>query len=393
MKITAIDVTPMRLGSVSGDVADGAHDDVIIRVRTDEGIVGIGEVDAPPSVIKAVIEAPTSMLWAKGIKELLIGEDPLEPRRLWHKVYEGTIYSGRRGLGIMALGAIDMALWDIVGKALNLPTYKVLGGAVGRPQYMVADGLERRFAVPYASILPYGDSTAAYHKDGLHKLTTALEAGFRAAKMEILYADRDDDESVLSLIRESRKVAGPDVDLLVDVGYRWMDAKAAIPTVRAMEEYDVFALEAPLHIDNLRGYADLSRASSVRLAVGEMLNTRVEFLDFMDRGMVDVVQPSAGRVGGLTEAVRVGELAHDRGLLCVPMAWKSGISIAASLHLAATLPNVPYFEFMILADDVSDVRRRLTTREFALKNGCIALPEEPGLGVELNEEVLARYAI
>lgn len=393
MKITKIEATPIRMPSVSGDVADGAHDDVIVRVHTDEGIVGIGEVDAPPSIIKAIIEAPTSMLWAKGIKELLIGEDPLEPRRLWHKVYEGTIYSGRRGLGIMALGAIDMALWDIAGKALNLPVYKLLGGAVGRPQYMQVGGLERRFAVPYASILPYGATTAAYHKDGLDKLAAALEAGFRAAKMEILYADRDDDASVLSLIRECRKMAGPTIDLLVDVGYRWPDAKAAIPTVRAMEEYNVFALEAAIHIDNLRGYADLSRASSVRLAVGEMLNTRFEFLDFMDRGLVDVVQPSSGRVGGLTEAVRVGELAHDRGVLCVPMAWKSGISIAANLHLAATLPNAPYFEFMVMAEDVSDVRRRLATREFALADGKIAVPTEPGLGVEVNEEVLAAYAV
>jgi L-alanine-DL-glutamate epimerase-like enolase superfamily enzyme len=393
MKINRIEVTAIRLPSVSGDVADGAHDDVIVRVHTDEGIVGVGEVDAPPTVIKAIIEAPTSMLWAKGIQELLIGEDPLQPARLWHKVYEGTIYSGRRGLGIMALGAIDIALYDIAGKALGVPVYKLLGGVHGRPQYMVTGGLERDFVVPYASILPTGETTTTYHEDGLRKLSAAVDAGFRAAKMEILYADRDGDRSVLELIRASRKLVGDEVDLLVDVGYRWMDAKAAIPTVRAMEEYNVFALEAALHIDNLRGYAELSRASSVRLAVGEMLSTRFEFVDFMDRGLVDVVQPSAGRVGGLTEAMRVGQLAHDRGLLCIPMAWKSGISIAANLHLAAALPNTPYFEFMILADDVSDVRRRLATREFEIEDGRIQLPTEPGLGLEVNEEVLAAYAL
>lgn len=393
MKITSIDATAIRTPSVSGDIADGAHDDVIVRVRTDEGIVGVGEVDAPPSVIKAIIEAPTSMLWAKGIRELLIGEDPLEPARLWHKVYEGTIYSGRRGLGIMALGAIDIALYDIAGKALGLPVYKLLGGVLGRPQYMAADGLERRYAVPYASILPSGDTVAAYHKDALSRLSAAVEAGFRAAKMEILYADRGDDKSVLALIRSCRELMGDTMDLLVDVGYRWADAKAAIPTVRAMEEFNVYALEAALHIDDLRGYAELSRASSVRLAVGEMLNTRFEFLDFMDRGLVDVVQPSAGRVGGLTEAIKVGRLAHDRGLLCVPMAWKSGISIAANLHLAAALPNTPYFEFMVMADDVSDVRRRVATREFQLEDGRVRLPDDPGLGVDVDERVLEAYAV
>jgi L-alanine-DL-glutamate epimerase-like enolase superfamily enzyme len=393
MKITKIEVATIRTGTVSGRIADGAHDDVIVRVHTDAGITGVGEVDAPPSVIKAIIEAPTSMLWAQSFQELILGEDPLQPARIWEKVYEGNLYAGRRGLGIMALGAIDIAIHDIAGKALKVPVYKLLGGAVGRPEYMTTEGAQRPYGVPYASILPAGATIAAYHKDGLAKLGIALEAGFRAAKMEILYADRGDDRSVLELIRACRKLAGDNIDLLVDVGYRWHDAKSAIPTVRAMEEFNVFCLEAALHIDNLRGYAELSQASTIRLAVGEMLNTRFEFLDFMDRGLVNVVQPSAGRVGGLTEAVRVGRLAYDRGVLCVPMAWKSGISIAANLHLAAALPNTPYFEFMVMAEDASDVRRRLVTPEFKLENGVIPLPIRPGLGVDVNEEVLAAYAI
>lgn len=392
MRITSIEVATIRMPTVTGHVADGAHDDVIVRVHTDEGISGVGEVDAPPTVIKAIIEAPTSMLWAQGFHELLIGEDPLQPGRVWEKVYEGNIYAGRRGLGIMALGAVDIALWDIAGKALGLPVYKLLGGGVGRPEYAVSGGSNREYAVPYASILPAGDTISAYHKDGLTKLEDAVEAGFRAAKMEILYADRGDDRSVLDLIRASRTLVGDKVDLLVDVGYRWHDAKSAIPTVRAMEEYDVFCLEAALHIDNLRGYSELSQSTAVRLAVGEMLTTRFEFIDFMDRGRVNVVQPSAGRVGGLTEAMRVGRLAHDRGVLCVPMAWKSGISIAANIHLAAALPNTPYFEFMVMAEDVSDVRRRLATREFTLEHGVIRLPEEPGLGISVDDEVLAAYS-
>jgi L-alanine-DL-glutamate epimerase-like enolase superfamily enzyme len=392
MRITDIEVFTIRTPTVTGIVADGAHDDVIIRVHTDEGISGVGEVDAPPTVIKAIIEAPTSMLWAQGFKELIIGEDPLQPGRIWEKVYEGNVYAGRRGLGIMALGAIDMALWDIAGKALGLPVYKLLGGGIGRPEYMAKGGPARDFVVPYASILPAGETVADYHNDGLKKLRSALEAGFRAAKMEILYADQADDRSVLDLVRASRDLVGDEVDLLVDVGYRWRDAKSAIPTVRAMEAYNVFCLEAPLHIDNLRGYAELSRATSVRLAVGEMLTTRFEFIDFMDTGLVSVVQPNAGRVGGLTEAMRVGRLAHDRGILCVPMAWKSGISIAASIHLAAALPNTPYFEFMIVAPGVSDVRRRLATPEFTLDHGVIRLPQDPGLGVSVDEELLAAYS-
>jgi L-alanine-DL-glutamate epimerase-like enolase superfamily enzyme len=391
MKITRLEALTVTTETVAGEIADGAHDNVIVRVHTDEGIVGIGEVDAPPSVIKAIIEAPTSMLWAKGFDELLVGEDPLQVGRLWDKVYEGNIYAGRRGLGINALGAVDIALHDIAGKALGLPVYELLGGAVGVPEYQSVGGSARNYVVPYASILPYGETMADYVRDGLRQLEEAAEKGFRAAKMEILYADRDTDASVVAFVRACRELVGDKLDLLVDVGYRWQDAKSAIPTVRGMEEHGVYLLEAALHVDNLRGHADLARASTVRLAVGEMLTTRYEFLDYMDVGLVDVVQPNVGRVGGLTEALRVGRLAHDRGVLCIPHAWKSGISIAANLHLAAALPNTPYFEFMVTSN-VSDLRRRLVTPEFELVDGKIMLPEEPGLGVEIDERALASLA-
>ncbi len=391
MNITRIEALTIRTETVAGEIADGAHDDVIVRVHTDEGIVGVGEVDAPPTVIKAILEAPTSMLWAKGFDELLIGEDPLQVSRLWEKVYEGNLYVGRRGLGINALGAVDIALYDIAGQALGLPVYKLLGGAAGVPEYQSVGGSRRDYVVPYASILPYGETMPAYRQDGLEQLEQALEAGFRAAKMEILYADRDTDRSVVDYIAECRRLAGDRLDLLVDVGYRWQEAKSAIPWVRAMEEHAVYLLEAALHTDNIRGYAELSRATSVRLAVGEMLTTRYEFLEAMDGGLVDVVQPNVGRVGGLTEALRVGRLAHDRGVLCIPHAWKSGISIAANIHLAAVLPNTPYFEFMVTSN-VSDLRRSLVTPEFEIDDGKIFLPAAPGLGVQLDEDVVAALA-
>jgi L-rhamnonate dehydratase len=391
VRITRIEALTVRTETVPGDIADGAHDDVIVRVHTDDGIVGIGEVDAPPTVIKAILEAPTSMLWAKGFDELLLGEDPLHVGRLWEKVYEGNIFVGRRGLGINALGAVDIALYDIAGKALGKPVFELLGGAVGVPEYQSVGGSGHDYVVPYASILPYGDTMAAYRRNGLEQLEQAIEAEFRAAKMEILYADRDSDRSVVDYIAECRRLGGEELDLLVDVGYRWQDAKAAMPWVRAMEEHDVYLLEAALHTDNVRGYAELSRATSVRLAVGEMLTTRYEFLEAMDSGLVNVVQPNVGRVGGLTEALRVGRLAHDRGVLCVPHAWKSGISIAANIHLAAALPNAPYFEFMVTSN-LSDLRRRLVTPEFEIVDGKIFLPTEPGLGVEVDESVVAALA-
>ena len=163
--------------------------------------------------------------------------------------------------------------------------------------------------------------------------------------------------------------------------------------MRQLEPYDLFFLETPLQLDDLDGYAFLHDHSPIRVAAGELQNSRFEFLDLMDRGKVDVAQPDVGRVGGLTEARRVCDLAADRGRLIVPHCWKTGIGIAASAHLSAATSHCPYIEFLPAPLSEAPLRRELVVEELQLVNGIVPLPQKPGLGVELNPEAVQRYCV
>jgi L-alanine-DL-glutamate epimerase-like enolase superfamily enzyme len=166
----------------------------------------------------------------------------------------------------------------------------------------------------------------------------------------------------------------------------------ALEILETWAEHDVFFVETPLWADDLEGYAELRRRSPIKVAAGEWLATRYEFLDLMDRGEVHVVQPDVGRVGGLTEAKRVCDLAAERGRLVVPHGWKTGITIAATAHLAAVTPNMPFFEFVPQEVAESALRRELVQDELSLVDGSLALPNRPGLGIELNRDALERFA-
>ncbi len=173
--------------------------------------------------------------------------------------------------------------------------------------------------------------------------------------------------------------------------YAFPDADTCLATIREWEAFNLFFLETPLPSDDLAGYARLAREQPIPIAAGEWLSTRFEFLDLMDRGLVAVAQPDVGRVGGLTEAMRVCALAAERGRTIVPHAWKSGISIAAAAHLAAVTPHCPYIEYLPAELCESALRRELTADPFTLHDGQIVLSDRPGLGIDLNREALERF--
>jgi L-alanine-DL-glutamate epimerase-like enolase superfamily enzyme len=152
-------------------------------------------------------------------------------------------------------------------------------------------------------------------------------------------------------------------------------------------------METPLRLDDVEGYAFLHDHSPIRIAAGELQNTRFEFLDLMDRAKVDVAQPDVGRVGGLTEARRVCDMAADRGKLIVPHCWKTGIGIAASAHLSAATAHCPYIEFLPARLSESRLRRELVIDELEMIDGQIPLPQRPGLGIEINPEALEKYDV
>lgn len=388
MKIVGIETHVLLIPDYDPQACSSAQDDLVVLIHTDEGITGIGEVDTNPWVAQAMIHAPGTHSLGLSLEAMLIGEDPLNPEALWDKLYTGSLMTGRRGLGICAMGALDMALWDIRGKALGLPCWRFLGGA------------RKTHITPYASLLPTGRTATEYRESLVAKAKEARRMGFRAAKMEVVvkgpYAHNGisgDDEQIVEVVAACREAVGPDFVMMVDVCYCWTNAKEALRILKKVEPYDIFFFETPLRVDDVEGYAYLHDHSPIRIAAGELQNTRFEFLELMDRAKVDVAQPDVGRVGGLTEAKRVCDMAADRGKLIVPHCWKTGIGIAASAHLSAAVAHCPYIEFLPAQLSESRLRRELVIDELKMIDGRIPLPQQPGLGIELNPEAIEKYGV
>ena len=384
MRITRIECLQFRAPQAKPGDCDGAVDTAVIRITADNGLFGLGETDAPPNAIAALLLAPSAHIWSLGIRDLLIGENPLEVERLWDKVYEGTIYHGRRGLGIMLMSAIDIALHDLRGKALGLPVCETLGGPA------------RQNVLPYATLFPgmsQGRSWNDLARQCLSLMESAISQGFRAIKIETLFDDLISDRQWVDFIRECRQLVGDDRALMVDVGYRWKNFKEALWALRRVEDMQLLFVETPLHTDDLDGLARLAAATTTPVAAGEFLQTRHEFRELIERGGCDVIQPDLGRVGGLTEALRCAHMASEKGLYCIPHAWKTGLTVAATLHFGAVVPNCPYVEFFDPALFPSLLRSRLAGPDPQLQNGTWRLPTTPGLGVALNPEALERYVV
>jgi L-rhamnonate dehydratase len=388
MRVTHVDVHVLLAPDYDPGACSSAQDGLVVEVHTDEGLVGLGETDTNPWVARECIRARGTHCMGLGLAEMLRGIDPMEPEAAWGRLYSGSKMTGRRGALICALGAIDMALWDIKGQALGVPIFELLGGrANGR-------------ITPYASLLPSGRTRDEY-RDALVSMAVRAKAmGFAAAKLEVCVSGpyshnglQEDDEAVVEIVAACREAVGPGMALMVDVAYAWPDAAAALPVLERLAPYDLFFVETPIDIDDLDGHAFLQARSPIRIAAGEWQNTHFEFLDLADRGRIDVLQPDVGRVGGFTEAMKVARIAADRGRLVVPHCWKTGIGIAASAHLAAAVSCCPYIEFLPAEFSDSPLRRELLARELVVEGGVIAPPERPGLGVELDRDALRKYRV
>ena len=385
MKITGIETHVLldpnyKIGSTSS-----AQDDIVVEIHTDEGITGVGETDLNPWIAQACILAPGTHTMGQGLAEMLIGEDPLQVEALWEKLYIGSAMNGRRGAVINAIGALDIALHDLRGKALGKPCYELLGGAV------------KDAVTPYASLQPEVSSFASYRDAMVTWVQEARRRGFTAVKAECTlsgpYAHmglHESNERMTEVVAAVRGAMTPDMALLVDVQYAFPDASTCLATIRDWPQYDLFFLETPLPADDIEGYARVSNKQPIPIAAGEWLTTRFEFLDLIDRGRVAVVQPDIGRVGGLTEAQRVALIAKERGLTMVPHIWKTGITIAAGIHLAAAHAHCPYIEFIPAELCESTLRKELLVQDFAMVDGKIAVPTKPGLGIELNRDALEK---
>jgi len=363
MRITDVEAIYVRQGQVKQQ-CDSGQDALIVKVSTDARIIGIGEVDSSPMAVKGAIEGPFSHTAVTGLREVILGEDPFETEYLWHKMYRANIYAGRRGIGIHAMSGIDMALWDIKGKALGLPVWKLLGG-----------GFHKKLRC-YASSL-FGPTPPATGE----LARRFREKGFSAVKFGWDPMGRDA-KTDLDLVRQARKGLGDDADLLIDAGLVW-DAKTALQRARAFEEFNIFWLEEPLRPDDYDGYRKLSEATSVRIAAGEEESNRASYLDLMDRGRIDIVQIDLTRCGGFTEAMKIASLAHDRGLFVANHGFTTYINVHAALHFLNSIPNALIVEFV--AEEDTRLRDQITRQKVRAVDGYLEIPSEPGLGIDLDE--------
>jgi L-rhamnonate dehydratase len=365
LTITGVEAIYLRLPEVKTQ-CDSGQDALIVKVSTDAGITGYGEVDSNPMAVKGCIEGPFSHTTATGLAHVLLGEDPFQTEYLWHKMYRANIYGGRRGVGVHAMSGIDLALWDIKGKALGLPVWKLLGG-----------GFTRSLRA-YASSL-FGATPAETGQ----RARRFADQGFTAVKFgwDPMGQDRETD---IALVREARAGLGPKLDLMIDAGLVY-DAKTAIQRARAFE------FEEPLLPDDYQGYAKLAASTSLRIAAGEEESERKSFLQLMDVGKIDVIQVDLTRCGGFTEAIKIAALAADRGVPVVNHGFTTYLNVAAALHFLASIPNtLGLLEFVV---EEGTTLRQSITETIEAHDGMVAVPDGPGLGIELIAEGIDRFRV
>lgn len=371
MKITDVEAIIVRQPEISL-IGDGTQDSVIILVHTDEGITGIAEVDSAPFLVKAAIEMPDSHSACRGLKNILLGENPLDIERLWNKMYHYSYYQGRGGVVMHAISGIDMALWDIMGKALHRPVSQLIGGSC-------------REKIPaYISILMPETEEEVKKLVDYH-----MVQGYSGIKFGWGSLGQDPKRDI-ALIRAAREALGSEKKLMIDIAMGWDDYKIALNTCHAFEEYDVFWVEEPFCVERKADFSKLRSETALNITAGEELCHVDEFDTYIREGCVDILQPDMSRCGGLTAARKIRDLACRSGIPIIPHNFKSGLLMSATLQFIAALPNALYLEY---CGQETVLSRQLIAEPIQVKDGWVSIPDSPGFGVELNWETVEKYRV
>ena len=369
MKIEKIICQVLRVPAVEKKTAS-SQDVVLVRVQSDTGLEGIGEADASPEVVKAIVDAPFSHNIACGLREILLGENPLETERLWQQMYLRTQYFGRSSVTIAAMSAVDMALWDLKGKHFGEPIHRLLGGK------------QHERIKAYASIL--------FGRDGRQTEEIGrrwINAGYQAVKFG--WEPMGQSEALdLELVRGARAGVGDGATLLIDAGCVW-DARTALQRAHAFAEFKIGWLEEPLRPSDVDGYVWLRDRSPVPIAAGEAECGRESFRPLVDRHALDVYQVDLSRCG-FTDGAYLRARVEEIGARLCNHCYTSPVTVAASLHWLATCRDAFLFEDCV---DDSPMRHQLTHERFQAENGWITVPDRPGLGLTLNEEFISKYLV
>ena len=345
----------------------------IVEIETTDGITGWGECYGPAAVARAYIETQFA--------PRIVGRDAFDVEVIWEDLYNRIKDYGGKGMAASALSGIDIALWDIIGKATGRPIHKLIGGA------------HRTEVTCYATGLYFIDMDRLI-EEAVEEAQGYVAEGFTAVKMKIGLGDPKLDIRRVAAVREA---VGDRIRLMVDANH-CLTVPQAIRIGRELEALDIEWFEEPISPEDIDGYVEVTRALDMAVAGGENEMTRWGFRDIVVRKAMDIIQPDVCAAGGISECRKIATLAAAHGVECVPHAWGSVIGVAATLHFLAALPDQPpsfrpmppMFEFEQCENPFRDL---LAKEPIVQQRGKIAIPTGAGLGIEIDRSVLDRYRV
>lgn len=339
-----------------------SHETCLVRIETDNGLVGWGEAQAPVSgrAVKAIVEDLCT--------PVLMDADPFDVSYLWYRLYSAMRERGHiTGFYVDALGGVDIALYDLLGKAMSKPVYKLLGGQF-RPEVAIYAGMGGTDPDQVAA-------SAAKHVD----------AGYRALKLHL----RTSNPEILAIVAAVREAVGDEIELMVDI-HMARDVSGAINLGRGLETLKVRWLESPTQPEDVHGQAAIARALDMQVATGEWLRTVYEWRQWIEHESFDVAMPDIARTG-LSEGIRIAALCDARNLPIAPHVGGGGIlAVAASIHYSAAIPN---FQILEHSHTAHETKAQIAKSYPVPVNGAFALDDQPGLGVEIDEEMVEKFAV
>ncbi|MDQ6618719.1 MAG: mandelate racemase/muconate lactonizing enzyme family protein [Pseudomonadota bacterium] len=346
---------------------------LIVEIRTDDGLVGWGDCYGPAAVSRSIVETL--------LKPSVMGRDPFDAEVIWEALYNKVKDYGLTGMTISAISGVDIALWDIIGKACNKPIHKLIGGAFRTSLKAYATGI-------------YFRDMDRLTEEAVDEARRYLDQGFQAIKMKIGLGSLKKDVARIAAVREA---IGPDVDLMVDANHCF-NVPQAINIGRELERLDVLWFEEPISPEDLDGYVEVCRALDVAVAGGENEFAKFRFQEILHKRAMDIVQPDVCAAGGITECKKIAALAQAHAVQCVPHAWGTAIGLAATMHFLASLPDTPPCLFPIppmleYEQTFNPFRDDLSSGDFTHVKGQVAVPTGPGLGIEIKREILDRYRV
>jgi len=345
---------------------------MIVEIATDEGLVGWGECYGPARINAAVVNS---------MKPMLVGQDPLRTEWLWQEIYARFRDHGQKGSIIQGLSGIDIALWDLKGKIFGVPVHRLMGGPMRTEVAAYATGLYRRKAGRPEQYL--AEEAAGYRAEG-----------FSAVKLKVGYGLEED----ARMVRAVRDAIGPGVGLMIDANHAY-DTVGAIRLGRSVEAFDIAWFEEPVPPEDVAGHRQVRSALSIPIASGECEFTRYGFRELITTRAVDIVQPDTCSAGGLSECKKIADMAAACGLRYAPHVWGSGVALAAALQLLAVLPaftppSLNPAEPMLEFDRTEHpIRQALLTTPIEHAKGRVAVPQGPGLGIEIDRAALERFRV